>query len=226
MRRTLPRQALARLLSVLAALAMIAALFGVAAAKPADAITISDLTPADGSTVPAGQQVQVSGFITTDSAIATVNNQPDVSVFIDGTQTQAQFVVGSGAVRVGFQTNQVFTTGSHTLRVTARNVAGETTEAQSTFTAVQGATPTAAAATPTTAAVATATTVPAATPTTAAVATATTVLVATPSAVATATPTTPAQLPVTGGAPGGVAPMLVLALGSVAIGIGLRRRHR
>lgn len=182
---------------------MTAVLFGVAAAQPADAITISDLTPADGATIPAGQQVQVSGFITTDTAIATVNNQPDVSVFIDGTQTQAQFVVGSGAVRVGFQTNQTFTPGSHTLRVTAKNVAGETTEAQSTFTAVQGATPT-------TTAVATATTVPA----------------ATPSPVATATPTTPTQLPVTGGAPFGAVPLFALALGSVALGVGLRRRSR
>jgi|GEM_PF-5664243 len=204
------------MLSVLAALAMVAALYGVAAAKPADAITISDLTPADGSTVSAGQQVQVSGFITTDSAIALVNNQPDVSVFIDGTQTQAQFVVGSGAVRVGFQTNQTFTPGSHTLRVTAKNVAGETTEAQSTFTAVQGATPTAAAAT--------ATTVPVATPTTSVAATATTVPVATPSAVATATPTSPTQLPGTGGTPLGLVP--VVALGLVAIGVGVRRRAR
>ena len=186
MGRPFPRHVLARLVSVVVALAMIVAFFGVAAAKPADAISISDLTPADGSTVPAGQQVQVSGFITTDSAIATVNNLPDVSVFIDGTQTQAQFVVGSGAVRVGFQTNQVFTPGSHTLRVTARNVAGETTEAQATFTAIEGATPTAAV----------------------------------------ATPTTPVQLPVTGGAPIGAAQMLVLALGSVAIDFGLRRRHR
>jgi hypothetical protein len=225
MRRPFPRQALVGLLSVLAALAMIAALFGVAMAQPADAITISDLTPADGSTVSAGQQVLVSGFITTDSAIALVNNQPDVSVFIDGTQTQAQFVVGSGALRVGFQVNQVFTPGSHTLRVTARNVAGETTEAQSTFSAVQGATPTAAVATPTTAAVATATAVPAATATTAAVATATTLPTATPSVVATATPT-PAQLPVTGGAPVGVVPALALAFASVAIGVGLRRRPR
>jgi len=225
MLRSFPSHALARLLAVLAALMMIAALFGVAAAQTADAIAVSDLTPADGSTVAAGQQTLVSGFITTDTSIATVNNQPDVSVFIDGTQTQAQFVVGSGAVRVGFQTNQTFTPGSHTLRVTAKNVAGETTEAQSTFTAVQGATPTAAATTtavaattPTTAAVATATTVAAATPTTAAT--------AAPSAVATATPTTPAQLPATGGAPLGAAPMIVLALGLIAIGAGLRRRAR
>ncbi len=223
--RLFPRQALARMISVLAALAMVVALFGVAAARSADAISISDLTPADGSTVPAGQSVQVSGFITTDSSIALVNNQPDVSVFIDGTQMQAQFVVGSGALRVGFQLNQTFTAGSHTLRVTARNTAGETTEAQSTFTAVAGGTPTAAAATPTTAAAATATTAPAATPTTAAVATATAVPVETATAAATATPA-PAQLPVTGGAPIGAAGLFALAFGVVAIGVGLRRRTR
>lgn len=218
MRRPFPRPALTRLLAVMAALALLATLYGVAAAQPADAIAISDLTPADGSTVTAGQQVVVSGTITTDSAIALVNNQPDVSVFVDGTQTQAQFVVGSGAVRVGFQTTQTFASGSHTVRVTAKNVAGETTEAQSTFTATSGATPTAAAAT--------ATTVAAATPTTAAVATATMVPTATPSAVVTATTTTATQLPSTGGAPFGPAPLIVFALGSIAIGAGLRRRSR
>ncbi len=222
MRQVSSRQVLAVLLSVLAALAMVVALFGLAAARTADAISISDLTPADGSTVPADQQIQVSGFISTDSSIALVNNQPDVTVLVDGTPVQVQFVVGSGALRVGFQTTRAFTAGSHTLEVTARNTAGETANARSTFTAVAGGTPSVTPAAPTVTAVATATTVSTATPTTAAVA-ATPVPTATPSAVAT---TTPAQLPVTGGAPVGAAGLFALAIGAVAIGAGLRRRSR
>ncbi|HEX5415828.1 MAG TPA: LPXTG cell wall anchor domain-containing protein [Chloroflexota bacterium] len=258
MGRTFRSQVPVFLLSALAALAMIAALFGAAAAQSLDAITVSDLTPADGSTVTAGQPVQVSGFITTDSAIALVNNQPDVTVSIDGTPTQVQFAVGSGAVRVGFQTSQTFTAGSHTLQVTAKNVAGETTMAQSTFTAVEGAAATATVvvtattvpATATTTA-STATTVPAVTTspvatttavpttvtspvatTTAApaatspVATATPIPAATTAPVATATPSTPTQLPTTGGAPFGIASLVGLALGTIALGFGLRRRAR
>jgi hypothetical protein len=209
---------------------------GVAGAQAPRAIAISDLTPADGSAVPVGQPVLLSGFITTDGSIAIVNGKPDVTVLVDGAAVaDAQFVVGSRAVRVGFRANRTFAAGGHTLRVTARNVNGEAADAQSTFTASANVTATAAPTIPT---VATATPVPAATATVATavatVAPTATPTAAAPAAVATTSvagaatiPTTaPVTLPITGDFPLADALPALLAFGwtLTLFGVALRRR--
>ncbi|TAK33450.1 MAG: hypothetical protein EPO21_12795 [Chloroflexota bacterium] len=170
-----PRRRPALLLPVLAAMALLAALIGVAAAQPSAAISISDLVPANGSTVPSGEDVALSAFVTSDSPITSVK------AFVDGSQIQVQEVVGSGAVRAGFNATQTFTPGPHTMRVEATNVDGETSTAESTFTAV-------------------------------------------PAAAATTVPVSPQQLPTTGGNPALLAIPLIMGLGLLAIGFGLRGR--
>lgn len=127
--------------------AILALVIALALASPASAadFTISDFTPADGATVPTDQEVIVSAFIVTDGEIALANGQPDVQVMIDGTPAEAEFVVGSGAERVGFRVTRSFAPGNHTVSVTARSISGATRTAGWSFSAAASATATLAA---------------------------------------------------------------------------------
>ena len=215
------------LLSLLAAIALLGILIAVAAAQPSTVLSITDLVPANGSTVPSDQEVALSAFVTSDSPITSV------AAFIDGSQINVQEVVGSGAVRAGFNATQTFTPGPHTMRVEATNVDGETNAAESTFTAVPGAatapsdgaeatTPAGGATTATpTAEVMTA---PSASPPTSPSATATTVVSASPTT--TAAPLAPQQLPPTGSNPAELLISLLLGLGLMVVALGLRLRGR
>jgi hypothetical protein len=214
------------LVSLLAVLALTLALVGAAVAQPVNAITVTDFVPANGATVPAGQPVPVSAFVISDTSITGVN------AFLDGAKLDVQIVVGSGAVRAGFNTTLSFAPGSHTLRVTATNTAGETGEGQSTFTAVQGTTTaTTTAATTTTAAATTATTTTTAATTAAATTTRTTTAVATTTSprttvAATVVTATAARLPSAGGPPLDPALLALLGAGAAMAGAALRRRCR
>jgi len=107
-------------------------LSGVALAGP-PAVRISDLVPATGTTVPAGQPVEVSGFIETDNGIGMAGDKPDVVVKIDGQPVSVEFAVGSKALNVGFRAMQTFSAGTHTLSVTARDYQGHSASAESKF---------------------------------------------------------------------------------------------
>lgn len=125
-----------RLLAAVASVATGLLVFaGAAFAANAQPVRISELKPASGSTVTAGQDVVVSGFIETESGIGSTNGQPDVAVQIDGVTVTPEVVVGSKAMNVGFQITRQFSAGSHTLSVIARDVAGATAQAESRFTA-------------------------------------------------------------------------------------------
>lgn len=131
--RTHAQRFLSLVLLALIVLAVMAGVVGVSNAQPLGSITVRELIPANGSTVPAGQAVTVSAFIESDISIDTNS----VSASLDGSPLVVQLVVGSRAERVGFNATSTFTPGAHTLRVTATNTNGERAEAQSIFTAVQ-----------------------------------------------------------------------------------------
>ncbi|MBI2906456.1 MAG: hypothetical protein HYX92_02240 [Chloroflexi bacterium] len=124
-------------------LAVLVALLGVAlvASRPgglfgaasSQAITIMDLKPADGSKVPANQEVELSAFIASDSSAIDVKG--GVKVSVDGSPIEVQLRVGSGVLRVGFSETRAFAPGSHTLSVEARNLGGQTARAQAVFKA-------------------------------------------------------------------------------------------
>ncbi|MBI2907360.1 MAG: protease inhibitor I42 family protein [Chloroflexi bacterium] len=96
-------------------------------------LTITDLSPADGATVPAGQDVTISAFIASESSAIDVAN---VRVLLDGSPTQVQLHVGSRVLRVGFTETRVFDPGEHTMTVEASNFDGDRATATVTFRAV------------------------------------------------------------------------------------------
>ncbi|MGE5618115.1 MAG: hypothetical protein ACM3US_02530 [Sphingomonadaceae bacterium] len=204
MSRFTARRSMKALVSVPAALAVMIAVAVTAYAAPTSAISISDLTPANGSTAPANQEVEVSGFITSDSSILTES----IVVSIDGSSADVQLIVGSRAERAGFRTTRAFTPGTHTLTVTATNTSNERTEASSAFTAVAGAT-----VAPAQVATPAATAAPAPAP----------AQVAAP-APTQATAQMPKQLPAPGGLPLAADFPALLALGTALSLLGLRLR--
>lgn len=107
---------------------------GLAGTASGQAITITDVVPADGSTVPANQEVELSAFIASDSSAIDVKGG-GVKVSVDGLPVEVQFVVGSRALRVGFRALRAFPPGSHILSVEARSMDAVTATASATFVA-------------------------------------------------------------------------------------------
>jgi len=129
--RAYPRRLVLTSAAAFAALAIT----GTALAGPTPSVRISDLTPANGSTVTVGQEVVVSGFVETDDGIGIVGDKPNVTVLIDGVAAAPEFVVGSKALNVGFRVNRAFAAGEHTVAVTARDYKGVSASAETKFTA-------------------------------------------------------------------------------------------
>jgi hypothetical protein len=115
------------LLSVLAALALLAALIGNVAAAT---ITITNLTPAPNSTIQAGVETTIAANITSDTPIT------NITVFLDGQRIDVE-VLGPSEFQQSFFTGRILAAGTHTVRVTAANQAGETAEANWSFTDAQ-----------------------------------------------------------------------------------------
>jgi len=96
-------------------------------------LTITDLAPSDGGTVPAGQDVTISAFIASESSAIDVDG---VRVLMDGAPVQVELHVGPRVLRVGFTETRVFDPGEHTLTVEASNFDGDQATATVTFRAV------------------------------------------------------------------------------------------
>lgn len=127
-----PRSYPARWLSVLVALASALALAGLAVAQ--DPITISNLSPENGSTLQANVPFTISADVTSSEVDIVV-----LTVVLDGSPIEIQTT--GDARQQSFAASQVVGPGTHTLTVAVAGAGGESAVLDTTFTAAD-ATPT------------------------------------------------------------------------------------
>lgn len=122
-----PRSYPARWLSVLVALALALVLARVAVAQ--EPITISNLTPENGSTLQANVPFTISADVTSGEVDIVV-----LTVVLDGSLIEIQTT--GDARQQSFAASQVVGAGTHTLTVAVAGSGGESAVLDATFTAV------------------------------------------------------------------------------------------
>ncbi len=116
-----------RALMVVATVAMLLAIVPVETVA-ASSIAIANLTPAPNSTIQAGVETTIAANINSDTPVT------QIQMFLDGQSTSFESG-GPSANLVSIFTGRVLSAGSHTVRVTATNSAGERADVSWSFTA-------------------------------------------------------------------------------------------